>query len=128
MSELARPDNHDVTQVEQKCKMTLGKSLKFLGITAPADQCLPENSTDHNAQKTCSLRRRAGTVVRALASHQCGPGLIPMRLHTSLEFVARKCKMTLGILSLYLLVRWMSQSGLVTPLLALAGQSENLKG
>ena len=34
-----------------------------------------------------------GAVVRALASHQCGPGLIPVRYHMWVEFVvgSRPC-------------------------------------
>ena len=36
---------------------------------------------------------RGGAVVRALASHQCGPGSIPARYHMWVEFVvgSRPC-------------------------------------
>ena len=41
----------------------------------------------------CPRRSRDGAVVRALASHQCGPGSIPARYHMWVEFVvgSRPC-------------------------------------
>ena len=37
--------------------------------------------------KTYRKGRRDGAVVRALASHQCGPGLIPVWCHARVEFI-----------------------------------------
>ncbi|KAL9968730.1 hypothetical protein ACROYT_G020849, partial [Oculina patagonica] len=61
--------------------------------TRPCDKESNETACQVNNVLSMSWGSRNGAVVRALASHQCGPGSIPARYHMWVEFVvgSRPC-------------------------------------